>query len=69
MRIYDNGEYRDATPAEEAMLTAPDAMPEAERSDPLEAFFAGLASGSTNSIAKIRLLAQEFLDQTATNSV
>lgn len=36
-----------------------------ESNDPIKAFFEGLASTDTNSIAKIRSLAKAFLDNTA----
>ena len=66
MRIYENGIYRDMTEAEIAEAENLAAEEAAAQSDEnaINAFFAGLASSDTNSIAKIRALAQEFLNNT-----
>ena len=65
MKIYENGIYRDMT-AEELAEVENLAAEEVGQSDEnaINAFFAGLASTDTNSIAKIRALAQEFLNNT-----
>lgn len=66
MRVCDNGIYRDMTEEEIAEMKSvviPDEPPQNDERA-INAFFAGLASADTNSIAKIRALAQEFLNNT-----
>lgn len=62
MKILDNGVLREMTDDELQQCAA--AEENAGGEDALTEFFAGLASGETNSIAKIRALAREFLNKT-----
>ena len=65
MRIYDNGTYRDMTAEEIAEFEKNiPTTPTPNEEDAIKNFFEGLADGETNSIAKIRALAQEFLNNT-----
>lgn len=64
MRIFDDGIYRDATSEEESLILENTCNATTE-TDALGEFFTGLASADTNSIAKIRRLAQAFLNAEA----
>ena len=65
MKINDNGIIRDMTPEEIAEMYVPEPSESPQNDEnAINAFFAGLASSDTNSIAKIRALAQEFLNNT-----
>lgn len=65
MKVLENGIYRDMTEAEISKMQkdAPE-EPTPNEEDAINNFFAGLASTDTNSIAKIRALAQDFLNNT-----
>ena len=67
INVLENGKVitRDMTEEEIAEIenNAP-AEPTPNEENAINNFFAGLASADTNSIAKIRALAQEFLNNT-----
>ena len=65
MKIDDNGIIREMTEEElaETQKNIP-STPTPNGEDAIKTFFEGLADGETNSIAKIRALAQEFLNNT-----
>lgn len=66
MRLsYINGqliEVEDVPNLDDAVMVEPEE--ETSQEEALQSFFEGLASGETNSIAKIRALAQKFIDST-----
>lgn len=69
-KIWINGIYRDMTAEEEKawLESHPESNEETTEVDnetALKDFFTALASGETNSIAKIRQLAKEFLERSA----
>lgn len=71
-KIWINGIYRDMTAEEEKewLANQPESIEEipteeVDNETALKDFFTGLASGETNSIAKIRELAKEFLERSA----
>ena len=63
---YENGKYIVRTAEENAEYEKNRviAAPTPNEEDAIKIFFEGLADGETNSIAKIRALAQEFLNNT-----
>lgn len=68
MKINDNGITRDMTPEEESkfitMQSTNNISEEEKYDEALKSFFEALANNETNTIAKIRNLAQQFIDST-----
>ncbi len=68
MKINDNGITRDMTPEEESeyitMQSTKNFSEEEKYDEALKSFFEALADNQTNTIAKIRNLAQQFIDNT-----
>lgn len=68
-KLWINGVIRDMTPEEEKawlesrLESSEEISTEVDNETALKDFFTGLASGETNSIAKIRELAQQFLER------
>lgn len=62
VKVLVNGEYLEVEDTQEPL---PEEPTEVNNEDALKDFFIGLSSGETNSIAKIRQLAKDFLERSA----